>query len=417
VSDDDDDGDGSARENRPPESPETGPPETGPPETGLLGIPASVLVIDDDSMSRRILSHMLEQEGHRAILAVDGEQGLEILARESCDIVLLDIRMPTMDGFEVCRRIRASPETQALAVVMITAEGPEEKLSALEAGADDFLVKPFDRPEFLARVRSLLRLKRYHDTIEAQRSRLETLNRTLEERVQDQVSQIERLGRLRRFLPDQVADLLVSSGDEAFLDPHRRSISVCFFDLRGFAAFSEFAEPEELMAVLTDFYRSVGAVLRRFGATVGLLAGDRVMSYLNDPLPCPGHELRAASMALEVRAAMVATAARWRRVGHELDVAMGLASGFATLGMAGFEGRFEYTPLGPVVNMAAKLCDEATPGQILISRRMHAAVEDGFDVEAFGDVTLEGLTRPAPAVNLLGARWRGGGGPAAGGPR
>lgn len=376
-----------------------------PPEPPLRG---SVLVVDDDPVNRGLLNHVLGQEGHDVIAVADGPQALDALEHNRVDLVLLDIRMPGLDGHEVCRRIRANPVTQRLPVVMITAEGPQEKLTALEAGADDFVLKPFDRHELLARVRSLLRIKRYHDTIEAQASELTfqaaelaSWNATLEERVEQQVTELESLGRLRRFLSAQVADLVVDSGNEKILEPHRRHIAVFFGDLRGFTAFSETAEPEELIGVLRDFHQAVGAVLTRFEATVGYFAGDSIMAYFNDPLPCPDPEAQAVETAVAIRAAMEGPIARWCKFGHDLGLGIGVAAGYATLGMVGFEGRFEYTALGTVVNTAARLCAEARSGQILISQKVYAAADDLLEVEAVGELALKGLSKPIPVYNVV----------------
>jgi class 3 adenylate cyclase len=296
---------------------------------------------------------------------------------------------------------------------MITAEGPDEKLSSLDAGADDFILKPFDRSELLARVRSLLRIKRYHDTVEAQAAELAAQaaelaewNATLERRVDDQVAELEALNRLRRFLAAPVADLVVNSGDERLLEAHRRHIAVLFGDLRGFTAFSETAEPEELIGVLREFHEAVGGVLRHFEATVGYFAGDSIMAYFNDPLPCPDPEARAAETAVAIRAAMETPIARWHKYGHDLGLGIGIAAGYATLGMVGFEGRFEYTALGTVVNLAARLCAEARAGQILISQRVYAAAEDVLDVEPIGELTLKGISRPTAVHNVVGIRGR-----------
>lgn len=363
--------------------------------------------MDDDAVHRRVLAHILEGEGHRVTVAPGGREGIELCLQGAFDIVLLDLRMPGMDGFEVCRVLRAEPATRALPIVIISAEGSEEKLSALDAGADDFLRKTFDRGELFARVRSLVRIKRYHDTIAAQSQELAELNRTLERRVQDQVEEIGRLGRLRRFCSAQVADLLVSSGDEAFLRAHRRFIAVCFFDLRGFTAFSGTTEPEELIELLGQFHETVGSVVRQFEATVGYFGGDSVMVYFNDPLPCPDPERKAVQMALRAVAEMRPVVAGWRKLGHGLDLGIGIASGYATLGMYGFEGRFEYTPLGTVVNLAARVCGEAGPGQILITQRVHAAIEGDAEVDvevrSVGEVSLKGFPRPIPLLRLLGA--------------
>lgn len=198
----------------------------------------------------------------------------------------------------------------------------------------------------------------------------------------------------------------MSSGDETILRAHRRFIAVCFFDLRGFTAFSGTTEPEELIDLLGQFHDTVGAVVRKVEATVGYFGGDSVMVYFNDPLPCPDPEHRAVHMALEASAAMRPVIAGWRRLGYDLGLGIGIASRYATLGIYGFEGRFEYTPLGTVVNLAARVCGEAGPDQILITQRVHAAVEDDVDVKPLEDMALEGFPRPVPVLQLLGPAVR-----------
>ena len=279
------------------------------------------------------------------------------------DIILLDVQMPGMDGYEVCRRVRADPTARYLPVVMVTSSGAEDRVEAIEAGADDFVQKPFDQQELLARVRSLLRIKEYHDTITNQARELASLNADLAARVQAQVAEIENLGRLRRFLSPQLADVVASEGNEHLLESHRREIAVLFADLRGWTAFSETTEPEEVMGVIRAFHSAMGELLREYEATVGWFAGDGVMAWFNDPFPTPDPAARAAAMAVEMRAAMAELTATWRGRGHELAFAVGIAVGYATLGTIGFEGRYDYGAVGSVMNLASRLCDEAGPDQ------------------------------------------------------
>ena len=361
-----------------------------------------VLTVDDLPANVRLLDAVLSPRGYRVLGAGSGPEALALVAEHRPDLVLLDIVMPEMDGYEVCRRLRQDPATAFLPVVMITASGDQERLLAIEAGADDFVAKPFDQAELLARVRSLLRIKRYHDTIEGQAAELAEWNRTLEQRVSDQVGQLERMGRLRRFLSPQLADLVVSSGDESFLDSHRRDITVVFCDLRAFTAFAETAEPEEVMGVLDDYYQALGDLVTRFEGTLERFTGDGLMVFFNDPLPCEDAPLRAVRMAVAMRNRVEGLAKDWKRHGYDLALGVGVAQGYATLGRVGFEGRSDYTAIGNCTNLAARLCAEARPWQILLSPRVHAAVEEFVTSEPVGELTLRGFSRPVATFNVVG---------------
>jgi class 3 adenylate cyclase len=287
---------------------------------------------------------------------------------------------------------------------MLTASDGPEKTKAIEAGADDFIPKPFDQHELLTRVRSLLRIKRYHDTIKAQAAELLELNRTLEQRVQTQLEELERLQRLRRFLSPQLADSIVASGDESILRSHRRQVAMLFADLRGWTSFVDAVEPEELIRVLGEFHGVVGALVTRFDATVGFLQGDGVQLFFNDPVEVPDAELRAVRLACALRDETAALTVRWRKLGYELDLGIGLALGYATCGEVGFEGRSDYAALGTVTNLASRLADEAAAGQILIAQRLYAEVEDAVDVEPAGEFVLKGFRGHVVAYNVLGLR-------------
>jgi adenylate cyclase len=362
----------------------------------------SILVVDDLPQNIRLLEAVLTPRGYRIVAANSGREALAHLADSPVDLVLLDILMPEMDGYEVCRAIRAEPATRFLPVVMITASGEQEKVAAIEAGADDFIAKPFEHAELLARVRSLLRIKEYHDTIEAQAAELAQWNRELEQRVQDQVDALERLGRLRRFLSPQLAELLVSSGDDSFLQSHRREITVVFCDLRGFTRFAETVEPEDVMLVLGQYHAALGDLVHRFDGTLERFTGDGLMVIFNDPVPCPNAPERAVRMAVAMRARVAELAEGWNRRGYDLDFGIGIAQGHATLGQIGFEGRSDYTAIGSVTNLAARLCTEATGRQILVSQRVHTEIEDIVVADSVGELALRGFARPTPAYNIVG---------------
>jgi adenylate cyclase len=360
-----------------------------------------ILVVDDTPQNARLLDAMLTPRGYEVLIASSGTEGLARVKSERPDLVLLDVLMPDLNGYEVCRRMREDPDTMLLPVVMLTSSGEAEKVKAIDAGADDFIPRPFEPLELFSRVKSLLRIKSYHDTIQSQAAELAEWNRTLEERVATQVAQLEGLDRLRRFFSPQVAEVVLS-GQGRMLESHRANITVVFCDLRGFTAFSATAEPEDVIGVLNQFYGAIGPLIFRHQGTLEQFAGDSVMTMFNDPVPCPDPGMRAVSLSLELRERMRELGVGWKLSGYELDCGMGIAEGYATMGRVGFEGRFDYRAVGSVVNLASRLCAAAAGGQILLSQRAYASVARAVDVEQAGPLQLKGFPEPVAAYNLKG---------------
>src|SRR2546427_9816435 len=357
--------------------------------------PAKILVVDDTPQNVKLLADLLAVKGYAVATASSGAEALEKVEKQQPDLVLLDVVMPEMSGYEVCRKIRGSRAAATLPVIMVTALDPaQERVKGIEAGADDFLTKPINRHELLARVKSLLRIKVLHDE-------LGEWNRTLERRVEAQVAQLERLARLKRFFSPQLAEMIVSGDADDPLNSHRRESTVRFLDLRGFTAFAETSEPEEVMGVLREYHAAMGRVILEHEGTLERFTGDGMMIFFNDPVLVPDAPERAVRMAVAMRDRVDELLVKWRRRGYELDFGIGIAQGYATIGAIGFEGRMDYGAIGTVTNLAARLCGEAKPRQILISQRVLGAVEALLEVEELGGLTLKGFSKPVAAFNVL----------------
>lgn len=364
---------------------------------------AKILVVDDTPQNVKLLSDLLQVKGYAVATASSGEEALAKVTADTPDLVLLDIMMPGLSGYDVCRRIREAPRTALLPVVLVTSLDPQqERVKGIEAGADDFLSKPINQPELFARVKSLLRVKSLQDQVVLQAEELRAWNTTLEERVREQVSQLERLSRLERFVSPRIGELILAGEVDDPLKTRRRDITVVFTDLRGFTAFTETAEPEEVMSVLRDYHDALGRIVMAHDGTIEHFAGDGMMIVFNDPLPVAEHELAAIRMTLDMREGVARLAANWKRRGHDLGFGVGIANGYATIGAIGFEGRRDYGVIGTVCNLASRLCSEAKSGQILISQRVCGKVEQKVRLEPAGELALKGFHRPVPAYDVLG---------------
>jgi|SRR5579864_4619484 len=354
-----------------------------------------VLIVDDDPFNLDLLEQELIEQNYVVESASDGREGLEKVASFLPDVILLDYMMPKMSGIEVVKSLKQDERFKGIPVVLLTAKGSlRDKVEGLDAGADDYVAKPFDAVELLARVRSMIRVKQMHDA-------LEEWNRTLAGKVQAQVEELQRMSRLKRYFAPQVAEAILKSGGETLFEGHRREITVVFLDLRGFTAFSDNVEPEEVMELLRTYHEEMGRLIFAFEGTLERFTGDGMMVFFNDPIPSLDHTKRAACMTLEMQARMKPLRERWLKEGHDLDLGIGLTSGYATLGTIGFEGRMDYAALGNVVNLASRFSDAAMGGQILTNQRTLSRLEGVVEAEPLDMLTLKGFARPVPTFNIL----------------
>jgi class 3 adenylate cyclase len=367
--------------------------------------PPRILIVDDNPTNVKVLQTRLAAEGYEIVTAADGEEGLAAARQHTPDLILLDVMMPKLDGFEVCRRLRADAAFPFTPIIMVTAMADsKDVIAGLEAGGDEYLTKPVDHAALAARVRSMLRIKRLHDTVETLAAEVKEWNASLERRVAEQVGELERVGRLRRFFSPQLAELIVNGGTDDPLKSHRREITVVFLDLRGFTAFAEVAEPEEVMGVLREYHQVTGKLILEYEGTLEHFTGDGITILFNDPVPIPNPAERAVRMALTIRERVGRMAEDWVKRGYELSLGIGIAQGFATIGAIGFEGRWDYSAIGTVTNLAARLCGEAPGDQILIAHRVYAGVETLVEVEPQEVLTLKGFRRPVIFYRVRGLK-------------
>jgi adenylate cyclase len=360
--------------------------------------PPLILAVDDVAENLDIVQMRLVAQGYAVETAADGEEAIAKARELSPDLILLDIMMPKLDGIAALKILKQDQALRFIPVILLTAKADRtDVIAGLEAGGDDYLTKPIDQASLTARVRSMLRIKALNDELDA-------LNQSLETRVAQQVAEIQRISRLRRFLAPQIADLVASSDGQDLLQSHRREISVLFCDLRGFTAFTETNEPEEVMGVLSEYHREMCALIDRYEGTIQGFAGDGIIALFNDPVPCADHAQRAVRLAADMRDKVAELAAGWSRRGLDLGCGIGVALGYATLGTVGFERRLEYSAIGSVMNLASRLCDEAKPGQIVVSRRVFSEAEPILEAMELPPLTLKGFSRPVPAYQIVKVR-------------
>jgi class 3 adenylate cyclase len=353
-----------------------------------------ILIVDDEPFNLDLLEQELMEYDYVIERANDGVEALEKTASFKPDVILLDFMMPRMNGLEVVKRLRQDQEHRSIPVILLTAKATQEdKVAGLDAGADDYVTKPFDAIELLARVRAMMRLKEMHDT-------LEEWNRTLADTVKKQVADLERMARLKRYLSPQIAETILGEDHDLF-KTHRREITIVFLDLRGFTAFSDNAEPEEVMEFLRHYHTEMGRLVFKFEGTLERFMGDGIVVIFNDPILCEEHAHKATQMAIEMRDRVKELRTAWRKKGYDLDLGVGLAAGYATLGTMGFEGRMDYGTVGNLPNLAARLCAEAKGGQILTDQKTMSRLEETFDAEAIQELNLKGINRPVAAFNII----------------
>jgi len=360
---------------------------------------ASLLVVDDNEDNRYTLTQRLKRQGYANLTtAKDGREALDLLRTRPFDLVLLDIMMPGLNGYQVLEQLKADEQLRHIPVIMISAvDELDSVIRCVELGAEDYLQKPFNPTLLRARIGACLEKKRLRD-------QLIEWNRTLERRVEEKVSEVERLGRLKRFFSPQLAELIVSGGADDPLKTHRREVTVVFLDLRGFTAFAETSEPEEVMSVLREYHVEMGRLILEHEGTLERFTGDGMMIFFNDPVLVANAAERAIRMALAMRDRVTQLSAMWRKRGYDLALGIGIAQGYATIGAIGFEGRWDYGAIGTVTNLAARLCGEAKGGQILISPRVAGAADGLIDAEEVGTLALKGFLKPVATFNVAGLK-------------
>jgi DNA-binding response OmpR family regulator len=365
--------------------------------------PTNILIVDDTAENIDLLKAVLESRDYAVKSAANGAEALKSIEESMPDLVVLDVMMPEMSGYEVCQAIRQKPQTALLPVVMLTALDPSsEKVKGIEAGADDFLSKPINQAELLARVDSLLRIAGLQKEIADKNRELLQLNQDLEKKVAKQVEEIESLNKLKRSLPADVATKIVSDKQEGLLQPHRKEITIVFFELRGFGNLVMDREPEEVMIILSEFHQILGKLISQFNGTVQRFSCDEIVIFFNDPIPVDNAPMQAINLAKRFQTAFTNLKVRWSQKGYNpsLSIGVGVATGFATLGMMGFEGREDYTAIGAVTEIVSRLCREAKAGEILMDVRTQSRLNADSGAKPRGSIMFKDIDKSIEAFKI-----------------
>ncbi|MDZ4083742.1 MAG: response regulator [Bdellovibrionales bacterium] len=362
---------------------------------------SKILVVDDDWDVGATICDLMQMNGYNVSYAASATAALDYLKENDVDLVISDVRMPGINGFEFCRLARTLWANEFVPIILLTGNESEfEMVKGLDSGADDFIMKPPLPAELFAKIRALLRLRSLQLKNKEQAEMLSHWNRDLESRVQNQVTELQRLERFKRYFSPHVAELIVGDDFEARIGTHRREITSLFVDLRGFTAFAESASPDDVMRVLNEFYAVVGGIAMSHNATVGSLTGDGMMFFFNDPVEIPNHRLEAVRVAVEIRGRVRELTTKWQQQGYRLGFGIGLAEGHATIGGLGFNAFWTYTVVGSTVNLAARLCAEARDGEILVSDRFRSSVQGSVQVEPCGLRSFKGFSDGIVVFNV-----------------
>jgi class 3 adenylate cyclase len=367
----------------------------------------SVLVVDANDINRETLAARLELLGYRVSGGTSGEKALASIEQRPVDAIVLGVETTDLTALEILERRRDNAILNTIPfIILAMPEQMDTVVRCLELGAEDYIPKPFDPLVVRTRMEACLGRKLWQEQerelqakVKAQAAQLAQLNGQPSSAADDTDEGL-RLSRLRQFLSPQLAEA-IASWDESVLQSHRREITVAFCDLRGFTAFADTAEPEDIMGVLRDYHAAMGEQVFKHNGTLERFAGDGMMIFFNDLIPLADHAAQAVRMSLSMREESAKLAIDWQKRGYDLGFGMGVAMGYATLGRVGFEGRYDYAAIGSVTNLAARLCGDAEAGQILVNRRVYSTVEDLVEVENVGRLKLKGFSRPMEALNVV----------------